>query len=60
MDKHTLKLNREDALRQIGSVAPLLSLATQAYLNGKLRELVTKLLEKRTAEEKVKQRPTGA
>lgn len=54
MDKRTVEIERDDVLRQIGNVAPLLSLDAQAELNGKLKELVALILRKRADEEKGK------
>jgi hypothetical protein len=52
MDKHTLQADREDWLRQINNTAGLLALEAQSELNGKLRELVALILQKRTDEQK--------
>ena len=52
MDQRTVKLERDYALRQVANLAPLLSLDAQAYLNGKLKELVAVMLARRAAEEK--------
>jgi len=52
VDKRILKLERDDALRQVASVAPLLSLTAQATLNEKLKELVGLILAMRAGEEK--------
>jgi len=52
MDQRTVKLERDDALRQVANLAPRLSLDAQAYLNGKLKELVAVMLARRAAEEK--------
>lgn len=47
-----LKAERDDALRTITNLAGTLSLDRQRFLNSKLRELVTLILEVRTSDER--------